>query len=99
MERARKTMIMLMLGPALSGQGAPEWPLSRSDTRDEAMLSVLADGLGVDERAYREVVTQMWELSLTRKFDQIHRVVTIWLEHVPRMDAGMIAQAQTMAWL
>ena len=24
---------------------------------------------------------------------------TIWLERVPRMDAAMIAEAQTMAWL
>ena len=98
-DRARKAMKMIMLGPALSGQGVPEWPLSHNRTKDERMLSVLADGLGLDERGYNHLVVEMWKLSTTRKFCRILTVVTAWLERVPRMDAAMVAQAQTIAWL
>jgi hypothetical protein len=62
-DRARRIMRMLMLGPALSGQGVPEWPLGRNHTRDEAFLAALANYLELDERGYNELVIEMWELS------------------------------------
>jgi hypothetical protein len=82
-DRARRIMRMLMLGPALDGQGVPEWPLSRSRTRDERLLAALADYLELDERAYNQLVISMWELSTTRKFDRILTVVTAWLSGCP----------------
>jgi hypothetical protein len=98
-DRARRLMKMTMLGPALGGEGIPEWPLSRDKTSDERFLAVLADALHLDEKAYRMIVTEAWELTLTRKFSRIYSVIEMWLEGSPRMNREALARAMTIAWL
>jgi len=98
-DRARRLMKMV-LAPASGGDGdVPSWPLRKDRTADERLLATLAEGLDLDESGYRKIVTEMWELTLTRKFARVYRVIECWLEHTPRMNHEAIVRAMVIAWV
>jgi len=97
--RARKLMKMVAAGPAFSDGDVPTWPLRQDRTQDEKLLSILADGLGLDERSYNSLIAEMWALTLTPKFLKVYEVLELWLEQTPKMDHEAIVRAMVLAWI
>ena len=93
---ARKMAVMLLCGPAMAEQDLPTWPLSDNKTNDEKLLKVFVEYLGLDARGYAQLVAAMWQLTCTKRFDRLFRVLQTWLECTPTLDPYILTQAMAM---
>ena len=98
--KTRKWALMLLAGPGMSDQPLPEWPLSRNNTKDEMLLEIFCRYLELDEQGYRDLITEMWQLSCTKRFERLFSVLMTWFEHVPTLDEHILtwAKAKVMTW-
>ena len=94
--KARKWALMLAAGPGMSDQPLPEWPLTDTNTTDERLLKVFCDYLELDERGYNELITEMWRLSATKRFDRLFTVLMTWFEHRRTLDEYILTHAKAM---
>ena len=91
---------MVLAGPGMGDQPLPEWPLSRNQTKDERLLAAFCDYLDLDEQGYDELVREMWDLTLTKRFERLFAVLTTWFEYRLTLDESVLAwsMATVLTW-
>ena len=72
--------------PLAAGQPLPTWPLSDNNGTDEKLLKIFCEYLGLDARGYDHLITEMWQLSCTKRFERLFTVLTTWFEHRRTLD-------------
>jgi hypothetical protein len=69
-EMAIRIAKMTLAGPAMGDDEIPSWPLSRTKSSDEKLVSIITDHLDFDEPKYDEMCDQVWDLTFSRPFQR-----------------------------
>ena len=95
---ARDYMLALLAAPMMADEPVPDWPLRRNAaTKDEVMLAVYAEYLGMDEHDYLQLRIEAWKFTCTDEFVRLFTGLSGLMERVPRINGDAVSAVAKLA--